>query len=110
MRRHGSGCLEFARITTLVLNQKKLVSNGYMFRTLYAIHVLNISERSSVPQSSLMCLFIQKIGKWDVSNVKYMGFMFSNCRKFNQKIGKWDVSSVTDRNSFSVTFCFFIVL
>ena len=36
------------------------------------------------------------ISKWDVSNVKNMYGMFSNCYYFNQNISDWDVSSVTE--------------
>ena len=32
--------------------------------------------------------------KWDVSNVKNMSGMFSNCRNFNCDLSKWDVSKV----------------
>ena len=35
------------------------------------------------------------ISKWDVSNVVYMNYMFSNT-KFNGDISKWDVSNVKD--------------
>jgi surface protein len=38
----------------------------------------------------------QDIGKWDVSNVTDMNFMFYNANAFNQDIGKWDVSNVTN--------------
>ena len=40
--------------------------------------------------------FNQDIGKWDVSNVNNMDAMFYNARSFNQDIGNWDVSSVTN--------------
>ena len=40
--------------------------------------------------------FNQDIGSWDVSNVKWMGYMFQLASSFNQDIGSWDVSSVID--------------
>ena len=40
--------------------------------------------------------FNKPIGKWDVSNVTYMGSMFAFATAFNKPIGKWDVSKVTN--------------
>jgi len=42
--------------------------------------------------------FNQPIGKWDVSNVTNMSFMFFES-EFNQSIENWDVSRVTDMSS-----------
>ena len=42
------------------------------------------------------------ISEWDVSNVKNMGFMFSECEHFNQDISQWDVSNV--ENMFAMFF------
>jgi surface protein len=39
--------------------------------------------------------FNQDIGKWDVSNVTTMSWMFYNATKFSRDIGEWDVSKVT---------------
>ena len=33
---------------------------------------------------------------WDVSNVKNMEYMFSNCETFNSDLSKWNVSKVTN--------------
>ena len=38
------------------------------------------------------------ISKWNVSNVKQMGVMFSDARAFNQPLNNWDVSKVTTTN------------
>ena len=34
------------------------------------------------------------ISEWDVSNVKYMSYMFHGCKSFNKDISKWNVSKV----------------
>ncbi len=34
------------------------------------------------------------LGAWNVSNVKYMNFMFAGCVEFNQPLGSWNVSNV----------------
>ena len=34
------------------------------------------------------------ISGWDVSKVKKMYYMFTNCKSFNQDISDWDVSKV----------------
>jgi len=39
-----------------------------------------------------------KIDKWDVSNVKNMGYMFQFCENFNSDLSKWDVSKVQNMN------------
>ena len=39
------------------------------------------------------------MGKWDVSSITDMSFMFSNAIYFNGDISKWDVSSVTSMSS-----------
>ena len=36
------------------------------------------------------------VSEWDVSHVKYMGNMFSDCVSFNCDLSKWDTSSCTD--------------
>ena len=43
--------------------------------------------------------FNQPIGKWDVSKVTDMMFMFLSAHRFNQPIGDWDVSNVTYMSS-----------
>jgi hypothetical protein len=37
-------------------------------------------------------LFNQPIGRWNVSNVKYMDMMFNNAKAFNQNISRWNIS------------------
>ena len=37
--------------------------------------------------------FNQPLNKWNVSNVRNMGFMFNEARSFNQPLNKWDVSN-----------------
>ena len=39
------------------------------------------------------------LSKWDVSNVRNMGFMFYKAYKFNGDLSKWNVSNVTDMDS-----------
>lgn len=39
--------------------------------------------------------FNEDIGDWDVSNATDMSYMFNNAEIFNQDIGRWDVSNVT---------------
>ena len=34
------------------------------------------------------------LSKWDVSNVENMEYMFENCKKFNCDLSNWDVSNV----------------
>ena len=31
---------------------------------------------------------------WDVSNIRFMGGLFSKCKKFNQSLNNWNVSNV----------------
>ena len=40
--------------------------------------------------------FNEYIGKWNVSSVTNMKFMFCSANNFNQPIGEWDTSNVTD--------------
>lgn len=40
--------------------------------------------------------FNGNISKWDVSNVKYMSYMFLDNFEFNQPLNDWDVSHVTN--------------
>ena len=40
--------------------------------------------------------FYGDVSRWDVSHVKKMGSLFSDCKKFNCDISKWDVSHVED--------------
>ena len=40
-----------------------------------------------------------KIDKWDVSNVKSMGFMFYECKNFNCNLSKWNVRNVKNMRS-----------
>ena len=41
--------------------------------------------------------FNQPIGNWDVSNVKYVGWMFSNS-EFDQDISDWKLREDIDEN------------
>jgi len=43
--------------------------------------------------------FNQDIGRWDVSEVKYMRYMFVSALAFNQDIGDWDVSKIESMDS-----------
>lgn len=36
------------------------------------------------------------LSKWDVSRAQYMGSMFSGCTSFNSDLSKWDMSKVKD--------------
>ena len=38
------------------------------------------------------------VSKWDVSNVKTMAFMFSNCKNFDCDLSNWNMSNVTHTN------------
>lgn len=41
-------------------------------------------------------VFNQNLEDWDVSNVTFMGSMFSGAIAFDQNLGSWDISKVTD--------------
>ena len=38
--------------------------------------------------------FNHDISGWDVSKVRYMGYMFNGAKSFNQDISGWDVSGI----------------
>ena len=42
-----------------------------------------------------MTEFNGDISNWDVSNVKYMQFMFRDCHSFNQDISNWLLNNDT---------------
>jgi surface protein len=41
-------------------------------------------------------VFNQPMDKWDVKNVKSMGYALCNCPVFNQNLNTWNTSNVTD--------------
>ena len=47
--------------------------------------------------------FNQNISNWNVSNVKYMNYMFNDAISFNQNISNWNITNNTDVNNM---FCF----
>ena len=71
---------------------------------------IDISEWDVSNVKSMRCMFsdceelesIGDISSWDVSKVTNMSSMFYRCKKFNQDISSWDVSKVT---SMSNMFC-----
>jgi len=48
------------------------------------------------PEASRCFEFNHPIGKWDVSNVENMSYMFKNAKAFNQSLENWDTSKVTE--------------
>jgi surface protein len=42
--------------------------------------------------------FNEPLNDWDVSNVRNMSYMFRDCKRFNQPLDKWDVLNVTHEN------------
>ena len=44
------------------------------------------------------------ISQWDVSNVKYMGYMFYRCKNLDCDLSGWDVSNVKDME-FMFAYC-----
>ncbi len=42
--------------------------------------------------------FNEPLNDWNVSNVRNMSYMFRDCKRFNQPLDKWDVLNVTHEN------------
>ena len=73
--------------------QELLDKNIYDFN---CINTSAITDMSHLFDSGNYPLNDIDISKWDVSNVKYMQFMFDGYENFNCDLSKWDVSNVTD--------------
>ena len=77
----------------LINNIKELLDKGEI--NLNCIDVSNITDMSGlfydIPYSRHIDF---DVSGWDVSNVKDMSYMFSNCSKFNCDLSNWDVSKV----------------
>ena len=69
----------------------------------YTEHDFNVSkwDMSNVKNMGYMFYKCYKftgkgIGNWNVSNVKDIGSMFAGCENFNCDLSNWDMSNVTD--------------
>ena len=71
--------------------QELLDKNIYDFN---CINTSAITDMSHLFDSGNYPLNDIYISKWDVSNVKYMQFMFDGYENFNCDLSKWDVSNV----------------
>ena len=83
--------------TSEVTNMKNLNFGQIFNEDIGKWNVSNVIDMSFMFAHAIS--FNQDIGKWDVSNVNNMDAMFYNARSFNQDIGNWDVSSVTNMES-----------
>ncbi|WP_318345346.1 BspA family leucine-rich repeat surface protein [Flagellimonas baculiformis] len=82
----------------------KWQSLGYAFEKCINLHNFTATDKPDLSEvQSMYGMFSESsfngdIGDWDVSNVAYMGSMFTGAVNFDQDIGNWDVSNVTDMN------------
>jgi surface protein len=58
------------------------------------IDVSNVDNMLGLFQDDLFTKYNYNVSKWDVSNAKNMGHMFSSCKNFNCDLSKWNVSKV----------------
>ena len=94
--------LVFKDVKIGTLNSKKITNMHSMFSTSSNL-ITNLSDLdvSNVKIMATMfsdCAWLNQPLNWDVSNVTNMGHMFSGCTTFNQPLN-WDVSNVTNMGS-----------
>jgi len=65
---------------------------------------IDVSQVTSMRGLFVNTDFQGDISQWDVSNAKYMSYMFYGCTKFNSDISKWNVGKVTDMD-YMFKFC-----
>ena len=78
----------------LLKNIQELLNNGE--RNFNCIDTSKITDMSNLFDSGNYNKSLDNIdiSKWNVSNVKYMQFMFDGYENFNCDLSKWDVSKV----------------
>ena len=84
------------------IDTSRITDLSYLFANIKNIQNIDISEWnvSNVRDMGGMfsdCIeFNCDLSSWNVSQCKYMTTMFKNCKKFNSDLSKWDVSKVSD--------------
>ena len=72
-----------------------------LFRDFYKVkHIIGLEDWDVSNVKNMSGMFSNcrnfncDLSKWDVSKVKFMAGMFQDCKKFNSDLSKWDVSGV----------------
>ena len=83
--------------TSLITDMRRLFENTNRtdFSGIEKWNVSNVRYMGSM--FSFTKEFNQPLNNWDVSNVCWIDYMFFKAKKFNQSINKWDLSKVVDK-------------
>ena len=59
---------------------------------IYNLNFIDTSKITDMSNLFMNCEYDIDVSNWDVSNVKYMYFMFGHCKQFNCDLSRWNTS------------------